>query len=222
MQPSPIQPSPMQPSPIQPSPMQPSPMQPSPMQPSPQPSTIQPSPMQPQPTSYGIFTVDILDTSIVGHETLQIKFQPQGNSRNVYALFGNAENILSCPLAFQVGPPFGEDYGGISRDLVSSLLTTNPELQYDSWLSVGRQDDNPLKSLTSIGIDFEQWNNAPLNANDGAVFWMNPDDGPTGEAILAQLTLPKSRGPTTFSGGLQGRSNSGDDWQEGFSISLKK
>ena len=42
----------------------------------------------------------------------------------------------------------------------------------------------------------------------------------TGDIILAQLTLSITRSESTFTAGLQGRSVSGDDWQEGFSIDI--
>ena len=102
------------------------------------------------------------------------------NSRNVYALFGDLENTLRCPFAYQ------------------SSTGTNVSGDEFDWLSVGLQSEKPSVTLATIGIDFEQWNNGPLNANNGAVFWMDPDEGPTGEAILAQLILPKTRGPTIY------------------------
>ena len=47
--------------------------------------------------------------------------------------------------------------------------------------------------------------------SEGAIFWMSPDNGPSGVVTMAQVTRS---GGGTASAMLQGRSVSGDDWSE--------
>lgn len=71
-------------------------------------------------------------------------------------------------------------------------------------------------ALGSVGIDFDAWteDSPPLENDDGAVFFMDPDHGATAEPVVfMQLTVRAGSG---FSGQLsaQGRSaNGGKDWQ---------
>ena len=66
-------------------------------------------------------------------------------------------------------------------------------------------------ALSSIGIDWDTWTaSAGLSVDNGAVFWMSPDDGPSGSAVVAQVTVA---GDSTATVNAQGRSTSGDDWK---------
>ena len=53
-----------------------------------------------------------------------------------------------------------------------------------------------------------------LSADNGAVFWMVPDDGPSGSAVVAQVTIADGASGTATMG-AQGRSASGADWVNG-------
>ena len=64
-----------------------------------------------------------------------------------------------------------------------------------------------------IGGTEPSWDFTTAN---GAVFWMNPADGPSGTVVLAQLTGASG----TATAVLQGRSAAGADWQEDVSWSL--
>ena len=161
--------------------------------------------------------------SKVGYDTFRVKINLQGNALNVYALFGDGTTSLRVPPSFQVAAPFGADIGGVSQMLFSS----NANSVFDSWLTVGT--DPPSGEIGSVGIVWTTWTETvPLIIDDGAVFWMDPDNGPhssVGDIVIAQFTVPRilqgtSRPEFTFTGGLQGKSVSGDDWQEGFSIPI--
>ena len=94
-----------------------------------------------------------------------------------------------------------------------------PADAYDSWLTVGLTDGctgaDPLctgsEGLSSVGIDYSSWSTEPLTVQDGAVLWTNPDNGATGTAVIAQLTLGEGEYSATVN--AQGQS-SGDesDW----------
>ena len=81
--------------------------------------------------------------------------------------------------------------------------------------SVGITDGDASGALSSIGIDFSRWNeNGGLSSPNGAVFFMNPDDGPEREAVVAQPTVAAgSHG--TMSAGMQGRRyENSHDWSQ--------
>ena len=83
--------------------------------------------------------------------------------------------------------------------------------EFDGWLTVGITGGDTAGALSSIGLDFDGWTaSSGLSTDNGAVFWMSPDDGPTGEAVVAQITVT---GGFTASVNAQGRSNSGDDYK---------
>jgi hypothetical protein len=171
------------------------------------------------------FTLQLspIQPSKVGYDTFRVKINLQGNALNVYALFGDGTTSLRVPPSFQVAAPFGADMGGVNP----LLYAANNNSVFDSWLTVGT--DPPSGAIGSVGIDWTTWTETvPLIIDDGAVFWMDPDNGPhssVGDIVIAQFTVPRilqgtSRPEFTFTGGLQGKSVSGDDWQEGFSIPI--
>jgi hypothetical protein len=117
---------------------------------------------------------------------------------------------MTLPAAFQTAAPFGANIGGINP----AFVAIKPEAEFDSWLSVGPADGSAGGKISSIGVDFAAWDEANgLAVDDGAVFWMDPDSGPSGHAVLAQLTIPDGAAlSATMS--AQGRSADGAaDWQ---------
>ena len=91
--------------------------------------------------------------------------------------------------------------GGVAAAFIAAVPTT----AYDSWLTVGIINGDAAGALSSIGIDWTSWTaSAGLSADDGAVFWMSPDDGPSSDVVVAQVTV--SGGTATASLNAQGRS----------------
>ena len=80
---------------------------------------------------------------------------------------------------------------------------------------MGVTSGNSHGEMSTIGIDFDSWTEeTTLSADNGAVFWMSPDNGPSeGDIVLGQFTIPNTVAEFTFTGGLQGRSLAGDDWK---------
>ena len=51
--------------------------------------------------------------------------------------------------------------------------------QFDSWLTVGISTGNVHNDISSIGIDWDHWTDrGDLTTANGAIFWMDPDNGP--------------------------------------------
>lgn len=112
--------------------------------------------------------------------------------KNIYAIYGDNSPIeypLSIPPAYQGNSIFNNNIGGISPE----LITINPDASYDSWLTIGITNGDPLNKISTIGIDFNSWNeNTQIYTTNGAVFVMDPNEitGSQNEYIIAQLTLP--------------------------------
>lgn len=144
-----------------------------------------------------------------GWSTMKLKVALGPAAGNVYTIFGEAcdgsstadcqDVPLSVPPAYQCATPFGSHLGGTNPAFWAIANSESQGYsQYDSWLTVGVEDGNSLGQVSSIGIDFDSWTRFQgIRATDGAVFWMDPSGGPTGEeqpdgtrhVVVAQLTL---------------------------------
>lgn len=98
---------------------------------------------------------------------------------------------------------------------------------YDSWLTVGLTQGESNSAVSVIGEDFDKWDdNNGLTTSNGAVFWMNPNHGPSktdadgyegklkagGEIVVAQLTV-KAGGSYEAQVNCQGKTNHGNNWR---------
>jgi len=124
---------------------------------------------------------------------------------NVYVAYGDQYGDLLVPAAYKDETAAGVNTGGVH----SALLMVLPESRKapDSWLTVGRLTDAQITGgvIASIGIDWENWTHhgdgGTVQTDNGAVFWMNPDQGPKfgnpgkgaepdGSILVGQITLP--------------------------------
>ena len=123
---------------------------------------------------------------------------------------------MLIPAAFQVAAPFGADVGGANVAFFGFM----PASEYDSWITVGITGGDASGEMASIGIDFASWDlTSGLRVTDGAIFYMDPSAGPSGDVVLAQLTVPTDAGGSSriFSCGCQGRTAGaaqGSDYQQ--------
>eukprot|EP01052_Picozoa_sp_SAG31_P034100 SAG31_NODE_3936_length_3736_cov_6.504302_1_plen_780_part_00 len=69
---------------------------------------------------------------------------------------------------------------------------------------------------TAAGFDWSQgWSSEHgINTDDGAIFIMDPDTGPTSRALVAQLTIPADNQDRIVHLNAQGRSDQSRDWRE--------
>ena len=76
--------------------------------------------------------------------TYQLGLTLTGDAKTVYSIYGDYPDDLTMPPAFQTlgadGQPsaLGSNIGGVSAE----LLAVNPDLAYDSWLTVGEASGN--------------------------------------------------------------------------------
>ena len=129
------------------------------------------------------------------------------NAKNAYTIYGDEDNALTMPASYQEAAPFGANVGGANPAFFPIMAGA----AFDGWLTVGITDGDTAGALSSIGLDFDAWTaDAGISTDNGAVFWMSPDDGPTGSAVVAQVTVS---GGFSAMINAQGRSNTGDDWK---------
>jgi hypothetical protein len=187
-----------------------------------------------------------------GHTTYRCSLQLMGDARNVYTIYGTEANPMNIPGAFQTPAPFGVNVGGVNPAFLAVPTCGVGEqaaggqghaCARDSWLTVGLTEGDPSSMLSSIGIDWVSWTETHgVTVDNGAVFWMSPDDGPTsfdvdgkgplngnfrgqfglmaGNIVVAQITLLETH-QATLKLNAQGRttarmsSNSAEgNWEE--------
>ena len=155
-------------------------------------------------------SVVTMASSTAGSTTVRLMVNLDATQSNVYTIAGNSATALSMPPAAQVAAPFGTDVGGVSP----AFFAVMADSEFDSWLTVGMTDASNPTAISTIGLDFSTWTStSSLTSNNGAVFWMTPQNGPSGSGIvLAQVTSTTATG--SASGLLQGKSTvvTDDDW----------
>lgn len=125
---------------------------------------------------------------IDGYTTFQVSLiiQDNKNIKNIYALFGDEDNIMILPPSYQ--SVNGENVGGVQ----SYLVDYYPDMEYDSWLTIGITDGDISNKISSVGIDFNHWDiQDSLSVDNGAIFSMDPEDDIVigNEYIVGQFTV---------------------------------
>lgn len=134
---------------------------------------------------------------IDGYTTFQLSLilKPNLNILDLYAIYGDSNDITIIPPSYQVYN--GNNIGGISP----YMIQINPDGLYDSWLTIGVTDGNNNNEISTIGIDFNSWDeDNELTIDNGAVFLMNPTNNPVNgnEYIIGQLTVRTNSNPVAI------------------------
>lgn len=131
--------------------------------------------------------------SLENHITykLSLLINQNENILNIYALFGDSQNNMIIPAAYQSpATSYGTNIGGIPDNIIRIF----PNSKYDSYLTLGVTNGNIDNELSSVGIDFNNWNeDNGLIINDGAVFSLQPNNNNiiNNEINIGQITLQK-------------------------------
>ena len=165
-------------------------------------------------------SVEVMAQSVHQHTTYRVVVHLEGESENVYTIFGDraveagSPAQLQFPASYQCPPPFGADTGGTNPAFWA--LANGPETgysQFDSWLTVGITEGDTTAELSNIGLSFSLWDEGKGLTSDehtgGAVFWMSPERatlsvGAGRTVTIAQLTLADGVS-STASFGAQGQ-----------------
>jgi len=160
-------------------------------------------------------------TSVDGYKTYRVYAVLKNKGDLLDAVFGEKPN----PITINSTSPFYQhpNGGAFAKDIQKSSLTEFPKLKYDSWVTIG-YDNNYMNSVMFFGsmttdsvaiekdfrIDFEKGQN--ILVSDGAWF-VTPDQlqargDDQNRVLLMQLT---TKGRITGSLNLHGRWHSRDE-----------
>lgn len=135
------------------------------------------------------------------------------SQHSLHAVFADGENLLEVT---STNGFYQNAFGGAtSIDINPKLEKIEPELAYDSWLTIGAENSRD-NQLWNIGIDFKEFNaGGALQVMDGAWFVTPTDIMSMANAnqlvLLMQLT---TSGVATGSLNLQGWTPNGETWRE--------
>ena len=147
--------------------------------------------------------------------------QVPGETYRIYAVMENEGDILdaiygeaSAPLQISSTAPFFQHLNGgpLSADIQRYDTTQDPTLLYDSWVTIG-SEDNYMNAVSGFIMDFDSFNaGGELATSDGAWF-VTPDKRqaaapPSKRILLMQLT---SKGEITGLINLHGRTKAVTD-----------
>jgi hypothetical protein len=158
--------------------------------------------------------VTTLAASVPGYTTYTLTASLHADAaNNIYAIEGTADGPMSIPAAYQVAAPFGTDIGGVQPAFFPiANNAARGYAEFDSWLTIGLTDGSDPNALATIGIDFGSWTDSTaLLVDDGSVFYMDPNSGPGGDVVVAQLTV-RSGTSGNVAMGMQGHATGGGDW----------
>jgi hypothetical protein len=138
-------------------------------------------------SGYAVPKVTQQSTSVAGSSTYILSISLNNAAENIYSLYGDTRHPMIVPASYQVSSPFGVNFGGVPTE----FYQFSPNSEFDSWLTIGPTNGTWTRGpgtnglLSAIGIDWDggaaaadEW----LRVDDGALFWMDPDQGPGGSS----------------------------------------
>jgi len=128
------------------------------------------------------------DDNMYGYTVYEISLEIKNLNSNIYAIYGNSENNMIIPAAYQLKDHQGANIGGINPLLRQYI----PDSKYDSWLTIGLTDGNSIGQVDVIGVDFNSWTDTnDLIVDNGAIFLDDPLEqiSATKKYIIGHLTL---------------------------------
>ncbi len=176
----------------------------------------------PAPSYDGLSFELVASDAVIGFDTYRVYANFTNPFDQVVAVYGQDVN----PLSISTTGTFYQNPGGgpTSSNINPALYGVVPELEYDSWVTIGTESQP--NSLNVLGVDFSSYElGSALLINDafGGGWFVIPDSEPTafpdgtGRVLLGQFTTD---GITTFSAALQYRAQNGESYVENESISF--
>lgn len=149
---------------------------------------------------------------LVEGQTFRVFVELPSSAHSVHAIYGDSQQ----PMTIQTtGNFYQHPFGNFSTtDINPNLLSIDPLLAYDSWVTVGATDAT-ANNLWNVGIDFDAFESgAAISANNGAWFLVPTDQRTAPEqgnlVLIMQLT---TTGVASGTMNLQGWDAEGMPWQ---------
>ncbi len=147
----------------------------------------------PAPSYSGLSWEEVIVDGVTGYTTYR-----------VYANFSNSFDQLTAvygqdiaPLSINSTGSFYQDLNGglTSTDINPALFGAFPDLEYDSWVSIGAESGpNGVQNLGVNGAPFEAGGSLTIDDPIGGAWFVFPDDEPAafpdgmGRVLVAQVT----------------------------------
>jgi len=161
----------------------------------------------------GILIEEVDNKGVVPGRTFRVYVKVKNPFDYLTAVYGFKENKLSIR---STKPFFQSAYGGpMANSIVRKTVNEKPELRFDSWVTIGYQD-NYNNAVNAFLIEFEDFENGnALETTDGA-WYVTPDQkqskaGEGKKILIGQFT---SEGTITGTINIQGRTvTAPDTWE---------
>ena len=133
---------------------------------------------------------EIDNQGTVPGRTYRIYAQMEAEGDVIDAVFGDGQDYLEVS---STAPFFQHERGGNSaNELQRSDVQTVDGLKYDSWVTIG-YEDNYMNALTAFLMDFSEFEQGARLYTDNGAWFVTPDmrqaaAGPDGKLLLMQLT----------------------------------
>ena len=135
--------------------------------------------------------------SVPGYNTYQVYLELNDPLAELIAIFGVVDNQYNAPLIFTGTGNFFQspDGGNLSSSVLPALFPFVPELEFDSYLTIGALPGN--STVTQVGLSADAFDSSGLLVNDavGAVIYVIPGTEPAaiagldGKILVAQVTI---------------------------------
>ena len=135
-----------------------------------------------------ITALSIPNDNINGYTVYELSLILKPDAYNIYAIYGDNDNNMIIPSAYQVHQHLGANIGGINPVILNYIH----ESIFDSWFTISVTDGNDMGYINSIGIDWNNWSQTNgITVNNGAIFLNDPilKLSNTNEYVIAHLTV---------------------------------
>ena len=199
-------------------------------------------------SAMGTWGINTLDTGVVGiavepvgsnlvedgtvNRTVRL-YATMDNDWRLDAVAGNTEQPLT--ISVNNGTFYQNIFGGnMSTEINSAFFSIFPELQWDSFVTIGGLDANGTpwneNNMSSVGVDWTNFSSGGAIDTDNASWYVIPTEV-QGEPVnfldacgrirtgvcIGQFTLVGAGATLSFNGILQGKDTVDEAWQQHFS-----
>ncbi|MFT7296706.1 MAG: hypothetical protein ACI80P_001471, partial [Flavobacteriales bacterium] len=170
----------------------------------------------PAPSFSGLTWEEVIDNGVAGFTTYRVYANFTNPFDQLVAVYG--QDV--APLSITSSGSFYQDPNGgaFSSSILPALFATFPDLEYDSWVTIGTESSpNNLQNLNVPTATFEAGGSLIMNDFSGGAWFVFPEDEPaafpdgSGRVLIAQLSTD---GIVDLTLNLQYRAQDGTNPQE--------
>ncbi|MDG1780598.1 MAG: hypothetical protein P8H59_06590 [Flavobacteriales bacterium] len=170
----------------------------------------------PAPSFSGLSWEEVIEDGVTGYTTYRVYANFTNPFDQLIAVYG--QDVT--PLSITSSGSFYQDVNGgaYSSNVFSALFGAFPDLEYDSWVTIGTEEGpNNLQNLNVDAAAFEAGGDLVVNDGSGGAWFVFPNDEPAafpdamGRVLIAQLSTD---GIVDMTVNLQYRAQDGTNPQE--------